>query len=348
MPWDLLLHVLAFGAGAVLVLMTLLGAIRSFVLPRNESVLITNWLFRSIRYAFSGLARLRTTYGARDRVMSLYAPVALVALPGLWLVLLGIGYTAIFWALGEGDLDRCFRISNSSLFTLGSEEPSDHFLANAMSYSEAGLGLLLVTLLISYLPTMYQAFSRRELVVARLELRAGAPASPVTLLEWLHRTGSLADDGVQWDQWEAWFMELEETHTSIGILAFFRSPQPGRSWVMAADIVLDAGALLLSAVDVPRNPHGELCFKAGCISINRIYRYFEGANASPDVVPDSIIEEPTSQDFRDACQQLRKAGIPLHANEAASWHTYQELRSRYRRAIHYLGQLTMTPEIKAL
>ncbi|RYY13681.1 MAG: hypothetical protein EOO36_15455, partial [Cytophagaceae bacterium] len=35
---------------------------------------------------------------------------------------------------------------------------------NVFSYSEATLGLLLLTLLISYLPTIYQSFSRREVV----------------------------------------------------------------------------------------------------------------------------------------------------------------------------------------
>ncbi|TYZ12517.1 YbjN domain-containing protein [Hymenobacter lutimineralis] len=345
--WTFLLHVLAFVGGALLVLSTLLAAIRSFVLPRNESVLITNWVFRSIRFLFSRLARLKKTYGSRDRVMALYAPVALVTLPAVWLVMVGLGYTAIFWALGEGDFDRCFRISNSSLFTLGSEEPSKGFLPNAVSYSEAGLGLLLVTLLISYLPTMYQAFSRRELVVARLELRAGAPASAVTLLEWLHRAGALQHDGVKWEEWESWFVEIEESHTSLGILAFFRSPQPGRSWVMAADIILDAAALLLSTVAAPRNPHGEICFKAGCISINRVYRYFEGAHANPEALPKARIEEPSGESFREAYAQLRAQGIPLEEDVEVCWHQYQELRSRYQPAIAYLGQLTMTPEIKA-
>ena len=40
--------------------------------------------------------------------------------------------------------------------------------------------------------------------------------------------------------WEMWFVELEETHTSLAMLTFFRSPNPVRSWLTAAGAVLDA------------------------------------------------------------------------------------------------------------
>lgn len=347
MGWFLLVRAVVFAAGVFLVISTVLGAIRSFVLPRNESVLITNWVFRSLRYLFSMAARLKATYAGRDRVMALYAPTGLVALPIAWLGIVATGYTAIFWAVGEGSLGRCYRLSCSSLLTLGSEN-AQALSSSVLVYSEAALGLLLMTLLISYLPTMYQAFSRRELVVSRLELRAGTPASAECLLEWLDRTGSLSDDGRAWEQWEAWFVEIEESHTSLGILAFFRSPQPGRSWVMAATIILDAAALMLSAVDQPRHHEAELCFKAGCVAINRVYRYFQGAHADPAIMPDTTVDDPARQDFQSAYDQLQQAGIALKDDPAACWKHYHELRGRYREALEYLAQLTMSPEVKPL
>ena len=155
---DIVLRCLAFGGGIFLVISTVLAAIRSFVLPRNETVLLNTAVFRGLRLLFNAVAHLGNTYQRRDRVMALYAPVGLVALPIVWLGLLSAGYTSLFWALGEGHWERCFRISNSSLLTLGSEEPSHNVWANVVSYSEATLGLLLMTLLISYLPTIYQGF----------------------------------------------------------------------------------------------------------------------------------------------------------------------------------------------
>ncbi|SNR76854.1 hypothetical protein [Hymenobacter mucosus] len=338
-------------AGAFIVASTVLAAIRSFVLPRNESVLINNWVFTGLRRIFTLIASLGRTYGQRDRVMALYAPVGLVALPIAWLGVVSFGYTIIFWSLGEGDLERCYRISNSSLLTLGSEEPSTHVLPTVASYSEATLGLLLMTLLISYLPTMYQAFSRRELVVARLELRAGAKASAVELLCWFNLTGALQDNEEQWATWEEWFVEIEETHTSLPILSFFRSPQPGRSWVTTVDIILDAAALIISTADLPRNPHMELCFKAGCVAINRVSRFFkyEADVSAPEPFDDrDPMQEPGRQDFHNAYQEMQEAKIPLRPDEEAAWKQYRDLRSRYAGAITYLAKLTMAPEIKPI
>ncbi|GAA3949807.1 hypothetical protein [Hymenobacter algoricola] len=347
---DVLLRVLAFLGGVFLVFSTVLAAIRSFVLPRNESVLINNWVFMGIRHVFSALASSKKTYAQRDRVMSMYAPVGLVMLPVVWLVLLSIGYTGILWALGEGTLLTSYILSSNSVLTLGSVKAAT-MLGGIASYSEATFGLLLITLLISYLPTMYQAFTRRELVVARLELRCGTNRTATELIIWLNRTGSLADDAPQWERWEEWFVEIEETHTSLPILSFFRSPQPGRSWVTAASIILDAAAVIISSVDQPRDPQTELCFKAGCITINRISRYFEDrAHAEPNnlINESDPVEDPTRRDFFQTYDQLRQAGVPLKEDQQAAWDEYQALRARYASAVQYLAKLTMSPDLKAI
>ena len=110
-------------------------------------------------------------------------------------------------------------------------------------FSEATLGLILVAMLISYLPTIYGSFSRRELLVNLLEVRADSPPSAVVMLtrfQRLHGLGALHD---MWEQWEPWFSELEETHTSLPILVFYRSQQPDHSWVNAAGAIMDTAAL---------------------------------------------------------------------------------------------------------
>jgi hypothetical protein len=347
---EVLLRVVAFIGGLILIVSVFLAAIRSFVLPRNESVLINNWVFTGIRHVFEAAARQRTTYAGRDQIMAMYAPVGLVMLPIAWLIILSFGYTAIYWALGEGDFLTCYSLSNSSLLTLGSVEARTISIS-AFSYSEATLGLLLITLLISYLPTMYQAFSRRELVVARLELRCGTNRTATELINWLNRNGSLSDDGPQWAQWEEWFVEIEETHTSLPILSFFRSPQPGRSWITGASIILDAAAVIISAIDQKRDPQMELCFKAGCIAINRVSRYFQDrAHAEPSetVTDKDPVEDPTRRDFFTTLEQLREAGVPLKEDAEQAWKSYRELRSRYANAVQYLAKLTMAPDLKAI
>ncbi|UOQ54484.1 hypothetical protein [Hymenobacter cellulosivorans] len=345
---DLLLRVAAFLGGAFLIVTVVLSAIRSFVLPRNESVLINNWVFTGIRHLFSFLAARYTTYAKRDRIMALYAPVGLVALPIIWLLILSAAYAFIYWALGEGDFTKSYLLSSSSLLTLGSVEATT-VLISIVTYSEATFGLLLITLLISYLPTMYQAFTRRELVVARVELRCGTNRTATELLLWLNRSGNLTDDGAQWKTWEEWFIEIEETHTSLPILSFFRSPQPGRSWVTTADLILETAAVIISTVDQKRDPEMELCFKAGCVAINRVSRYFEErAQAEPAeaITDEDPIEDPTRRDFFQTYDLLGEEGVALRPDREEAWQKYKELRTRYSNAVQFLGKLTMAPESK--
>src|SRR5205823_4999478 len=104
--------------------------------------------------------------------LALYAPIALLTLPLVWLALVLAGYGAMFWATGVDDVQTAFVASGSALLTLGFATPSG-LVQNALAFSEGALGLLLAALLIAYLPTMYTAFSRREAAVNMLEVRAG-------------------------------------------------------------------------------------------------------------------------------------------------------------------------------
>ena len=191
----------------------------------------------------------------------------------------------------------------------------------------------------------------RELTVARLELRAGAGHSSVKLIQWLNRTGSLQDDAAQWLDWEEWFMELEESHTSLPIISFFRSPQPGRSWITAAGLILETAALIKSSVNQPPEPHMDLCFEAGAQSLTRIWRFFQvRMQATPPVLvkhPDPV-EDPTYQAFLRARAELAEAGIAITPDEKASWENYQQLRNRYHDALDFLARLTMAPDLHSV
>lgn len=343
----LALRVVTGLSGVVLVITTLSAAIRSFILPRNEVVRLNVWVFQGIRTLFDTAARLANSYEQRDKIMAHYAPVALVALPVVWEALVSLGYTSLFWALGEGSWQKCYHLSSSSLLTLGSSSTRHLFIA-VLSYSEATLGLLLLTLLLSYLPTIYQAFSRREATVAQLELRAGTPPTAACLLGWLNYDGSVQNDDRHWADWERWFVEIEESHTSLPILTFFRSPQPGRSWVTTGALVLDAAALLFAAVEGPRPRQVEITFKAGCLALNRVYRFFNTKTHTQPVklTPEDETVNSDRATFDRACADLAAQGLPLVADRNAAWAQYRELRSRYATALEFLATLTMAPGVR--
>src|ERR1700738_1939994 len=99
---DLLLHVAVFLGGATLVLLSLQSAIRVLVLPRSVRDHLARVVFLGMRSIFNLRTRNARTYEERDDIMALYAPVALLTLPAVWLVVVLLGYMAIFWAIGAG------------------------------------------------------------------------------------------------------------------------------------------------------------------------------------------------------------------------------------------------------
>ena len=337
----LFLRIIAFILGALLVIFTLLSAIKTLVLPRAIQDRITGSTFRAMRWIFTISLRWATAYHTRDRVMAYYAPIALLTLLPVWLILVTIGYTGMFWGLGEPGWYEAFTLSGSSLLTLGFAK-ADDFIQLSLVYSEATIGLLLIALLIAYLPTMYAAFQRRESAVTLLEVRAGDPPSAVEMLLRFNRIHGLSRLSETWRTWENWFADLQESHTSLSMLVFFRSPQPKHSWVTASGTVLDAAALTLSTLDIPHDYQADLCLRAGYLALRHIADLFNVSyNRNPSAGdPISI----TRTEFDAAYDQLVSQDLPIKSNRDQAWRDYAGWRVNYDQVLLALAELTMAPE----
>lgn len=336
----IVLDIFTFSAGIALVAATLSAALRTFVLPRSADVLLTRWVFRAVHYLFRLRANRARSFADRDHIMALFAPCLLLALPAVWIALVLLGYTGMFWAAGVRPLFEAFRTSGSSLLTLGFA-PVDGLGLTLLAFSEATIGLGLIALLIAYLPTFYNAFSRRETAVAMLEIRAGSPPSAITLLERAHRLERLGQLGELWASWEYWFTEIEESHTSLAPLVFFRSPQPDRSWVTAAGAVLDAAALSAALLDLPREVRADLCIRSGYLALRRIADFFH-INYDPDPAPDDPVSISRAE-FNAAYDQLQEQEFPLKADRDQAWQDYAGWRVNYDTVLIALAALTMAP-----
>jgi hypothetical protein len=337
---DVFVKVLWFAGGTVLLVLVIDSAVRTFMLPRGETALTTRAVFVGLRGVFNRLVRLTRTYEGRDRVMALYAPVGLLVLPLVWLVLVLGAFTAMFHALGVRGFERAFEMSGSSMFTLGFVRPPD-VATMTLAFFEAASALALLALLISYIPTIYGAFSRREVLVAQLAVRAGEPPSGVDVLAraQLMERFQLLDE--MWVQWQQWFAEVEETHTSLAVLSFFRSPLAHRSWVTAAGAVLDAASLRLGAVDLPFDPQAGFCIRGGVFALRAVATYF-GLPFDPDPAQD----DPTSiseDEFLEACDRLVAAGIPVRADREQAWRDFNGWRVNYDQVLIGLAGLVMAP-----
>ena len=177
---------LVFVAGLVLVVGALASAIRTMVVPRALPSLVARIVFSGVRQLLRSLGGRSKNYQRQDRAMAYFAPLGLVLLPAMWLAMSLVGYTALYWGLGSVTLRDAFTISGSSLLTLGSDPPSA-LPEHVLSFTEAACGIGLLALLITYLPSQYATFNRREVAVALLEVRAGTPPSGPNMIERYHR-----------------------------------------------------------------------------------------------------------------------------------------------------------------
>ena len=336
-------RVLAVVAGSVVVGWTLLSAVRAVILPRGEVVALTRAVFVALRWVFNRIARPARSYEARDRAMAMYAPIALLALAASWVALVIVGFTLVYWGLGVDPLRQAFEESGSSLLTLGFVKPSD-LPTTVAAFAEATIGLGLIALLISYLPSIYSAFQRREQAVVMLETRAGQPPEPAIMIMRAHTLARLDSLHDVWVQWEQLFADIEETHTSQPSLPFFRSPVPGRSWVTASGCVLDGAALMLSVVNQPPDPNAALCLRAGFLSLRRIADYFQ-IPYDPEPDPDDPISIDRAE-FDEVYEELASFGVPVRADREKAWRDFQGWRVNYDLALLGLAALTMAPYAK--
>jgi hypothetical protein len=336
----LLARVVVFLLGVALVWETVSSAVRTFVLPRGAPDFISGVVFIGMRRLFDLRLRGEQQYKRRDRIMAFYGPVAVLSLLPAWLILLLLGYTAMYWGLGAGTWRTAFDYSGSSLLTLGLTSLDSTFQA-ALGFSEAALGLILVALLIAFLPTIYSAFSKREAAVAMLEVRAGTPPSCIEMLGRYHRIHGLSHLHEVWSDWEIWFSEIEESHTSLAALAFFRSPQPDRSWVTASGAVLDTASLVNAALDIPHDPQADLCIRSGYLALRRIADYF---GITYDMNPRST--DPISikrSEFDAVLDELSRQGLQLKSDRDKAWRDFQGWRVNYDTVLLTLADLTMAP-----
>ena len=339
----LVVRIVAFALAVAVAVGIVVSAVRTFVVPRGLPVALPRIVFVALRRVFLRRRRRRHRqgYAALDHRMAFYAPTALLTLPLVWLTSVLAAFAVMYWAIDQESAWAAIETSGSSLLTLGFQHPGSR-VTTALSFLEATIGLTLLALLITYLPTIYGAFTRREVFVSLLEGRAGSPPSGVTMLERYQRIGLLDRRDDLWERAELWFSDIEESHTSLGALAFFRSPQPEHSWVTTAGAVLDAASLQLSALELPSDdPHAALCIRSGYLSLRRIAAYFD-IPVDPDPSPTDPISV-SRDEFDDALTRLAESGSPVRADREQAWRDFRGWRVNYDRVLVALAALVVAP-----
>jgi len=243
--------------GLMLLFATLWDAFETIILPRR----VTR-PFRLVRvfYQFTWkiwvvTGRMFRSKKSRETHLSYYGPLSLLMLFATWALLLILTFALLHWSAGSAitmsGTASTFRtdlyMSGTTFFTLGLGDVTPRTsLARVITVAEAGMGFGFLAIVIAYLPTMYGAFSQRELNISLLDARAG---SPPTAAELLRRHSHFANNDILVQylrDWEIWSAQLMESHLTYPVLCYFRSQHDNQSWLAAFTAVLDVSALMIA------------------------------------------------------------------------------------------------------
>ncbi len=319
---DVLLLIL----GALIVVTVIGSAARTVVLPDGRTPRMARVTFSIAQWLGRALGSVVRSPQRRHLVLSGVPAFALLSMPVVWLSGALVGFTLVFKALESEGWREAYATAGSSLFTLGFSNlgslPSitTEFLAAAVSIS------ILALLIVTYLPTLYGVYSRREAITTAFETSAGSPPEAADLLIRYHRLAGLDRFNEIAGEWRAWFNDSRETHTALPMVVLFRSASSERSWIITTAAVLDTAALRISAVDEPYDPGIPLCIRSGYLCLRDIaspHRVAYDADPQPGD-PISI----SRADFDASYHKLEDAGLPLHPPEEA-WTAFAGWRINY-------------------
>jgi hypothetical protein len=333
-------RVLGFAAGLLIVAVTAASVFTTLVIPRTTSSRLLRSISTLLAKVLRPLLRHLPSYAAKDRVMALVGPLAVVLLFVSWLVLLVIGFGLTMWWGSRGALDSALAVSGSSVFTLG-VAAGRVGSTETLEFIAGGMGLLVIALEIAYLPTLYSAFSNRETEVTLLATRAGTPAWGPEILARHHRFGTLSELPELYVTWERWAAAVSETHTSYPSLMWFRSPDPSRSWLLALLAMLDAAALhdSLCPSSAPRQARIFLNMGSHCLrSLAQALRIPFDRDPLP-TAPLRLSEE----EFRAGTDRLAQFDFPFERPPADAWRHFAGWRVNYESIADALTRLIVPP-----
>jgi hypothetical protein len=300
---------LALLGGAVLVLIILGDAIGTLIVTRARTARwrpTRVWYATTWRIARITVARLPARAG--DFVLNVYPAMSLLGLLLIWLVGLGAGWTLVYWGLdetigGQGDWATLAYFAGTSLLT-PAFGVAQGLGVRFLSLVETLSGLGTIALLISYLPALYGAYSRREARLLTLDDPAGRRISPQRVIA-VHAVDQNLELYFRFcADWEMWTAEVLESHVSYPMLALFRSQHAGQSWITALGVVTDSALLACAAI-------------VGADTREPYFLYRRGRRAVLDIadalhIPETVdLNPPLREQLAPAHAGLIQLGLPV-------------------------------------
>jgi len=317
--------------GALIIASVLWEAFETVVLPRRVArrFRVTRLVYRSMWLPWRAIARLHKKPKNRETFLSYFGPLSILILFAIWAAAIISGFALLYYSSSARDsthptFETCLYLSGTTMFTLGLGDVVPHnWFERILAVAESGLGFGFLALVLSYLPVIYQAFSRREVNIVLLDARAGSPPTAAELLRRHAGPGGASALEQLLRDWERSSADILESHVSYPSVSYFRSQHANESWLAALTAILDASTLLLARVEnAPSARQARLTF-AMCrhtvVDLAQVFGEAPPANA-PDRLPPAELKRLT--------ETLKQAGFQLRDDDV-SLEKFARLRAMY-------------------
>jgi hypothetical protein len=327
------MRILALISGIVCLVVVLLDAFQTIILPRRATgrFRLTRIFYIVTWHPWVFVASLIRNVRKRETFFSFYGPLSLILLLVTWAAGMVLGYALIYYSMGSPFHDPTqvptlrtdLYVSGTTIFTLGLGDVTPltrH--SRELIILEAGMGFGFLAVVMGYFPVLYGAFSRREVSISLLDARAGSPPTAAELLRRHSYEGAESDLSMLLVEWERWSAELLESHISYPLLCYFRSQHTNQSWIGALTAMLDTSALLIAGIRGHEARQAQLTFsmaRHALVDLSQVFSLDPKRDA-----PDRLPPERYDQLYAMLCQ----SGVSV-CRDGKSYERLREMRALY-------------------
>lgn len=352
------MRVLVAVLGFVLIVAILVEGFEAVVQPRRVArrYRISRIYYAAFWNGWRWLVGSRFGKTKRGRAaLSAFGPLSLIGLFATWVAGLVLGFAMAGWGLrdviainiaggGQVGFSTYVYLSGTTFFTLGYGDVTPiGAIGRAMSVVESGLGFGFLAAILSYLPALFQAYSKREVTISLLDARAGSPPSASQLILRAARAQSIRTLDNFLGEWERWAAELLESQLSFPVLAYYRSQHDNQSWLAALTTVLDTCALVMTQTTEVNSYQVRVTFAMARHAAVDLAIILRAKQPDPNRMPNRL----AGDQFTALREAMGASGVPL-GNAAGAEESLRELRATYEPFLEGLATrllLTIPPVV---
>ncbi len=323
-----------FAAGAGLAAGTVVGVMKTLIVPRRGWAVLPAFVGRNGYRLFHAIAVRLPSYDQADRLLGFLAPTVVIGILASFLGSFVVAFALLLLPWADLTLADALRESGSSVFTLGFVSTAEP-VPTALDVLAGATGMIFVALTIGYLPPLYAEVRRREALVRQLEGWTGVPSWGPDVLSRFSRAGAVGRLPALYSAWDAWAAHVAVSHMKYPVLTHFRLPRSGNHWLLALLAVLDAAALDLALRPEAESPDARLLLDQGVGCLYSVAYPMRRVTAEPG---DPGVDEAA---FRAGVDRVVAAGFPAQAEASDAWPRFAALRGRYAPQAYQLAYWTI-------